>query len=242
MKKLLSCVLLLGLPLSGVADVVGVHANAHYWYTDADGSLEAPDYNGYSLQLDENTLKGESNAMVSVAIEHPVPFLPNIRLAHTRIRHSGQGELVYNNTTYSMKGEIDLSHTDITGYYELPVPVVSLDLGLTGRFYDGYLHSDVANANLDSQYLLIYLAGRFDLPLTGLAIGADINAGDNGNERGVDIDTYLQYTGTLGLGVIAGYRSLDIDLESTASAAGNKVDLLAQFKVTGPYLGITYRF
>ena len=242
MKNFLLGGLLAALALPAGADAVNIYAHINYWYTDARGGMEAPDFNGYSLQLDERSMEGESNAMLMLAIEHPVPVLPNIRLAHSRIRHNGQGTFVWNNTPYSVQGEIDLSHTDLTAYYRLPVPLVDLNLGLTGRFYDGHIQSQVANAQLQTEYLHIYLATRFDIPVTGLAIGADINAGDNGDERGVDIDAWLQYTSPIGLGVIAGYRSLDIDLESTARAAGNKVALLAEFEVTGPYLGISYRF
>lgn len=247
MKNFLLAGLLATLALPAGADAVNIYGRINYWHSDAKGGLNAPaapsiGFLGISMTLDKKTVKNESNSMLILAIEHPVPVLPNIRLAHSQINFSGQALAVYDTLSADIPGEIDLSHTDLTAYYRLPVPLLDLNLGLTGRFYDGHIQSQVANAQLQTEYLHIYLATRFDIPVTGLAIGADINAGDNGDERGVDIDAWLQYTSPIGLGVIAGYRSLDIDLESTARAAGSKVALLAEFEVTGPYLGISYRF
>src|SRR5690606_18764663 len=114
--------------------------------------------------------------------EHPVPYLPNIRLGQTNLTHDGFGVLHFLGTDYAFRGTIDLSHTDVTGYYEVLDNIVSLDLGLTARIFDGEIKTDfiASTIPLDSVYALLYANVQVDIPATGLALGAIMNVGDNG--------------------------------------------------------------
>src|SRR5690606_24255951 len=73
----------------------------------------------------------------------------------------------------------DLTHTDATFYYELLDNVVSLDAGLTVRYFDGGVQirsqTNSATLDLDDPLPLLYLAARVELPL-GFYAGGDVNA------------------------------------------------------------------
>lgn len=243
MKRTLLALSLVAATSPALAASLGISAGAYYWQTDARGVLSAPAYQGYNLKLDEKTLTDEANAFFFVALEHPIPVLPNIRVAHTRLQHSGSGNLFFNGTLYSFQGSIDLSHTDITAYYQLLDHVISLDLGLTARQFDGYISATtLSKVPLDSTYALLFGELAVNIPLTGITLGSNIQAGDTGDERAIDFTAYMKYTSPIGLGITAGYRHLEIDMESEARGGGVKVKLFSEFEASGPFFALHYQF
>ncbi len=255
MKKL---TLLLLFSISSLAHAADFRVNEGfiYWHTSAKSKMttELPGIGNYSLELDEKTLKDTSNAFYFVALEHPVRFVPNIRLAYTLLDHNGKGSWQVDGICEpcAIKGGIDLSHVDISPYYKVVNNRwVSLDLGLTARIFTGGLTgkgtSGAAegikfNSSIDSTYALGFANLQFHVSDTGLSFGTLLNAGGTNKETATDIDAYLAYASPIGVGITAGYRYLDIELQSDAKFMGGKVKLQTDVQASGPYLGLYLRF
>ncbi|OHY82130.1 TIGR04219 family outer membrane beta-barrel protein [Marinobacter sp. AC-23] len=214
------------------ADIVGLGASVSYWDSDSSGTASS----GNSLVGVDNELnmKNDGNANASIYLEHPVPILPNVRLAYTLIQESGRGTLTNSyidiDEGASVQSDLDLEQLDLTLYYEILDNWVNLDLGVTVRDFSGeLLVQNVANASqvsrteADGVLPMGYLAARFDLPLTGVAVGAEGNyiAFDGDSMR--DFNVYGQYSISL-LQVRAGYRQLAIDYEDGSDAFDVKID------------------
>ena len=128
-------------PLTAAADIVGLTIGGGSWQASPEGSIGRSDIDLEStLNLDE-----QNNQFVFVALEHPVPLLPNIRLQHSEMDWTGSalvtaGTDLNGNPFVSdeqVEVSLDLSHTDATLYYEVLDNVVDLDLGITARAFDG---------------------------------------------------------------------------------------------------------
>ncbi|MGO1750185.1 MAG: TIGR04219 family outer membrane beta-barrel protein [Marinobacter sp.] len=240
MRKLTLAVgssLILATPLAQ-ADIVGLGASVSYWDSDLSGNV-ANGNNAVDVD-DELRLKDDGNANASIYLEHPVPLLPNVRLAYTLIQQSGNGAL---DSQYDgvddgdVRSELDLEQLDLTLYYEILDNWVNLDLGLTVRDFSGELlvqnaaQSSVTKA--DAVLPLGYVAARFDLPLTGVSVGAEGNfiAFDGDSMR--DFNVYGQYSISL-LQLRAGYRQIAVDYEDGSDVFDVKID--------GPFIsaGVTF--
>ena len=245
-KALITGLISFCISISANADsVIGIYAGASIWKTDADGGYEVPDYDGFNVEIEES--KGETNSMAYVALEHPMPYLPNIRVMQTNISHEGNGQYSFTGlSSVSFEGEMELNHTDFTFYYEVLDNYLSLDLGLTARVFDGYLSIGFSDAKseIDSTLGMAFAKAQVELPLTGLGVGLELQGGDSGSEKGLDTNLFLQYESPIGIGIAGGYRSLDTQVDAKAKHPITKKTLGAtvDFKIEGPYLSIFYHF
>ncbi|MBY6190345.1 TIGR04219 family outer membrane beta-barrel protein [Microbulbifer agarilyticus] len=217
--------------------LLGVDTTIGSWTTAYEGSIDglrAADF-----------FQEESNITIQIAVEHPVPYLPNILVAHNNI------ETIFEDGTYDM----DLSHTDATLYYEVLDNWLNLDLGLTARNYDGRLKKtpiglvgcpDSCSWDLiPSRSILLdfagtvpmaYLMAEFELPVTGLSI---IAQGNGTNYRGDTISELTakvrwDFVPTMDFALEAGYRGLLMDSTELD-------ELNMDFEATGPYFGLSLR-
>ena len=219
--------------VSSQADVVGVTAGTYMWKQSWEGDVKAG-----SESIDMNDDLGyddETGKSFYVALEHPVPVLPNIRLQHTSLDISETAQLsrtfTFDGDTYtsadSVNSTTDLSHTDGTFYYEILDNWVNLDIGLTVRMFDGEVRLAAAGRDsaieIDAPLPMAYLNARFELPLTGFyasGLGNVIAYGDN---KVTDMTVALGYE----YGVVAlelGYRNFDVQLEDDNEEANVTVD------------------
>ncbi|EIF42573.1 hypothetical protein DOK_13329 [gamma proteobacterium BDW918] len=219
--------------VSSQADIVGATAGAYMWKQSWDGDVKAG-----SDSIDMNDDLGyddETGKSFYVALEHPVPVLPNIRLQSTDLDISEKGTLTkpytFDGKVYTVGEEVqsttDLSHIDGTFYYEILDNWVNLDVGLTVRMFDGEVSIKGASGEgaieIDAPIPMAYVNARFELPLTGLyasALGNVIAYGDN---KVTDMTLALGYElGILGLEL--GYRNFDVQLEDDNEEANVTVD------------------
>ncbi|GGC73376.1 TIGR04219 family outer membrane beta-barrel protein [Marinobacter halophilus] len=221
------------------ADILGVGATFGYWDADYSGSASKGN-DRVDLEQDLN-LSSDSNANLTAYFEHPVPVLPNVRLAYTRTKQSGNGQL---DSGYdllvpgSVRSELELEQLDLTLYYELLDNWVNLDLGLTVRDFSGDLviidtlgRSNQTKA--DAVLPLLYLAARFDLPLTGVSVGGDANAVSFDGDSVYDFNVYGQYELSL-LQLRAGYRQISLDYDD----GDDNLDI----ELSGPFVSAGLRF
>jgi len=123
------------------ADVLGFGAQVGYWDSKLSGDVAA---NGGSVDVkDELDLDGESSSQLSLYLEHPIPLLPNVRVAYINIDQTARGQLSDNFDGISagsdVRSDLELEQLDVTLYYEVLDNWVNLDLGLTVRDFSGDL-------------------------------------------------------------------------------------------------------
>lgn len=250
MKKILTAAALAAtLPQAASAlPLVDLYAGAYYWDQTVSGDV----VNGSAdLEDDLNLDAGGQNVMY-VAFEHPIPLVPNVKIKSTEMSSDGAGTIDtgfnFNGTpvTGDVDSELDLTHTDYTLYWSLPLPIVTFDFGLTARQFDGSMTvvdntgTDSFNANADFDFVVPmgYLNAGVDIPLTGLSLAANLNTIAYGDTSITDFDANMTYVlpliPLLDVGISAGYRSFDLELDEADFG-----DLSAKTTIAGPYLGIS---
>lgn len=231
------------------ADTIGFTIGAAMWNHAPNGDM-AYSESGAATEIDlEKTLdlSTETEGFFWLAIEHPVPLLPNVRLQRSSINSEGSNSInqsvKFGDTTYNIGDQLDsdisLDQTDVTLYYEVLDNVFSLDLGMNVKVINADLKISSSavkeKASLDIYIPMLYAAVRFDLPLTGAYLGG---SGSLIGYSGSSYSDYLLnvgYESSLGLGIEGGYRTQRIELDEVE-------DISADFQFSGAYLGMFYHF
>lgn len=252
MKKLFPLILLLACH-TVTADTVGFSLGAYSWQTKASGGITTPGIDLIDLSISSFDTDTDSNNVYFLEVTHSIPALPNIKIAHSSLQTRGyNGKYVYGPNVFDIGlGIIDLTHTDITGFYQVLDTFVSIDVGLSVRIFDGELGLYNVSLNgsplnsaaspLDSVLPLLYTRINAQLP-AGFSLEAESNIGSTGDESGVDLSFMAKYQSPIGLGAAAGYRHFNADLSSDVSYYGQKEELEADISFKGPVFYIFYSF
>ena len=141
MKKIALAVTLASILSTNVqADALGIYLGGQIWDNQASGT-----FGDGSSQVDFNLADQTQNSFF-IAFEHPVPLIPNIRIASTTLETEGSTtlntEFEFDGQTFSentnVNADFNISYVDYTLYYELfDNDLISFDFGLTGRDFDG---------------------------------------------------------------------------------------------------------
>lgn len=212
-----------------LADALGLHIGAGQWQNDPDGTL-------FDYSLDDLNYKESNNRFFYAAFEHPVPLLPNIRIQYNELSHKGSGV----SANIPLSSSTDVSYTDAIGYYELLDNWISIDLGLGVRRYDGDSTvvaggSAVYQDDVDTYLPTIYGDANFDLPLTGLSVGAKFQGGSYDDTEFTEYSARVSYmTDSFpSIGAELGYKKKNL-------SRIKGLDLDAEY--TGPYIAIKGHF
>jgi len=237
------------LPAAVSADTIfGIHASAHIWKPELSGSI-GQQANGFDFSSEFSDDKGSSNSLL-VAVEHPIPLIPNVQVRQTPLTWKGSGESATGTLLGSVTlegqvaAEFDLDSLDGTLYYEVLDNWVSLDLGLTARRLDGFFaatddqgRSD--RVEVDQTLPMLYGHVRFDLPFTGLAAGVRGNAIAYQESNLTDLEAYLHLEvdliPLLDLGIQGGLRRLSLDIDDVD-------DWNSEATMEGAYVAVTGHF
>ena len=212
-------------PVIASADIAGLSAGVGAWQSSPSGTLGST-----SISL-ENTLNfdEENSNYLFIALEHPIPLLPNLRLSRTSLEWAGQGtvpagtrldEVVFP-IDQAVAAELDLSHTEVTFYYEVLDNVIDLDLGLTARMFDGEASligaTQQERVELDAVIPMLYGKAGIDLPFSGLSAAVSGNWINVNEFHLIDWSAELNYdfsiAPTLEAGLSIGYRSMLIEID-----------------------------
>lgn len=229
--KNLSAALLLGLASSvALADTAAIHLGLGHWHADADGSL-------YGNDLDDLNYKTSDNRHFFVAIEHPVPLLPNVRLQYNELEHKGKTQL----GNVAITSKTTLNYADAIGYYELLDNWISFDLGAGVRHYDGESvvipngNPAIVDKNVDTYLPIIYADANFDLPLTGLSLGGNFQGGSFDSTEFTEYSARISYMidAVVDFGAELGYKQQNLKringLDYDTDYAGPYLTLKATF-------------
>lgn len=219
---------------------------------DIDGSFRDLQDGGSKIDLEDDlNLSSNSGTHWYIGLEHDIPLLPNIRLAGSELDESAtarlENNIVFDGVVFPAgvitSSEMDLSHRDLTLYYSVLDTPLKLDLGLTIRQFDGGISSQstflttrvTASLDLDATVPLLYAGAQMDLPIPGLYVASDINAATYDGSHFYDIWARIGYVLDIGLGVEAGYRRAQLDVDDID-------DLEADLTISGRYLALIFRF
>lgn len=244
-KMLVAACFAASLPLTAQADLLfTVGGSANYWNADPSGQLSD------DVQLGKSGLNLDSTGanQLKVFVEHPIPVLPNLKIANTGVSVDGTGSL--NTTIFNqpfnagVKSTLDLSHTDFTLYWGLPLPIpfVDINFGLTARQFDGeakiegqgLASSQKANEAIDFVLPMGYLNVNVDTPF-GVYGYADVNYVGYGDNKLSDTSFAVGYqlpVPIVDLGVEVGQRSLNLETEELDNS---KIDV----ELSGLYYGLS---
>lgn len=218
MRKTLLAMTLLGISNVASADFLGLYVGAGSWSHDPSGGFQSVG-GAQNIEMKGDVgLSKESETYLWMALDHPVPVLPNIRIERTPLKHAGTASVAVDflGSTVSGPSVVDLTSTDIIPYYRLLDNWVNLDVGLVLRKLDGEFTIDTESQPFSETVPMVYLAAQFDLPLTGLSVGADLKSLSVGDDSYSDVRLRALYeVGVVGFEL--GTRTTNITLQDTSN-------------------------
>lgn len=235
--------------VSSHADTIaGVYVGAQAWQTDTSGGF-ADTNNTANFSFDD-----ETNSSVYIALEHPVPFLPNVKINQTTLDNSGvttlDSSFTFDGQLYTANSEvatdIDLTSTDLILYYELfDNDLVSFDLGINAKYIDGaLLVNDRASATQGSADFsgivpMAYSKIQVGLPFTGLSAYAEGSYLSFDDHELSDYQVAVAYSFiesiAIDMTVQLGYRDVTVDIEDLD-------DVYADMEFDGVFAGLELHF
>ncbi|GAA4815754.1 membrane protein [Marinicella pacifica] len=238
-QTLITCLLLItGLTNVKADTILGLYAGYNYWQHDLADGIQV------NFTDEKNSEKGN---IFYVALEHPVPFIPNAKIQHNTLTGEASGTMEIlgvdgNPQTVQARTAVDLSHNELILYYELLDNWINLDVGASVKYFDGYqpIHVQAMVQNrikIDEWIPLLYAKGQFDLPFTGLSAYGSLQALSLGSNDVTDLEMGLNYETKMGLGATLGFRVLDVDFD-----VSDNVNLLYDQRLEGFFLGVNVHF
>lgn len=226
MKKLAVAATLASLlSVSAQADtLMGVYISGHIWDNQSSGT-----FSDKNNQVNLN-LADEQQGSFSIAFEHPLPLIPNIKVASTSLETVGfssiSSEFTFDDKTFSVDDELatdfNVSYVDYTLYYELfDNGLFSFDFGLTARDFDGdvSVSSGAQSGSIGVTEIIpmLYVSAVVGLPLTGFNVFAEGNFLSIGDHVLYDYQAGVSYelvdNVLVDINITAGYRVAKLEIE-----------------------------
>ena len=244
-KTLLACALLGSLAATSAqaATVVGFKVGGDYWNADTEGTFAQK---GQAQQ--EFDYSSSSQGSIWVAIEHPIPLVPNLKIRENRLDADGKATLAsdWEFGEHTFSGDVttasNLSNTDFVLYYELlDNDIVALDLGAAYKKMHGSFR--VADAghpeqkDLSDGVVMAYANAEVGIPGLGLYGFADVMQGiDESSVYDYQLGLGWQFDGVaLDTKLRVGYRDFNFDVNNFDGVTANM-----QFK--GYFAGVELVF
>jgi len=206
--------------------LLGLYIGGHMWANEASGSFGEGLDNQSVFEFDD-----ENQGSFYVAVEHPIPLIPNIKIASTTLDTVGGTQIAssftFDNITYSADSTIDTtldaSFVDYTLYYEVfDNDLLTFDFGLTARDLDASIEvfepETQFQSDLDVSGVIpmAYLSTIIGLPFTGLNIFAEANFISYDDQTIYDAQVGVSYAildnVAVDFDVTLGYRTMKMEL------------------------------
>ena len=234
--------------------VAGLYLGGQGWYTSPSGGFaDDGTFSDGSAMADFN-FDSNANSSFYAAVEHPLPFVPNIKLSYTTLDSDGNTSLTstftFDGDVYTMGNDIytqvEMSTTDIILYYELfDNDLVSFDVGVNAKYVDGTLY--VADTDSQTQgeqafsgiIPMAYSRVAVGLPFTGLGAYAEGSYLSFDDHTLSDYQIALTYSFIESLAVDmtiqAGYRNVSVDIDDLDG-------VYADMEFDGAFAGVEIHF
>jgi len=208
--------------------LLGLYIGGHVWANEASGSFGEGLNNQSVFEFDD-----ENQGSFYVAFEHPIPLIPNIKIASTTLDTVG-GTTIGDTEPFEFSGEtytagttldttLDASFVDYTLYYELfDNDLLTFDFGLTARDLDASIDVFDPDTQLQSDLdvsgiiPMAYLSTIIGLPFTGFNVFAEANFISYDDQTVYDAQIGVSYAILDNLAVdfdvTLGYRTVKMEL------------------------------
>ena len=206
--------------------LLGLYIGGQIWANEASGSFGEGLDNQTVFDFDD-----QNQGSFYVAFEHPIPLIPNIKIASTTLDTVGGTTLsetfVFNQVPYTANSTLDTtldaSFVDYTLYYEVfDNDLLSFDFGLTARELDATINIvepvTMLQSGLDVSGIIpmAYLSTIIGLPFTGLNVFAEANFISYDSQTVYDAQIGVSYSILDNLAVdfdvTLGYRTMKMEL------------------------------
>jgi len=188
----------------------------------------------------------EQDLFFKAYFEHPLPFIPNLKLGYTTFSSKGTrsvGMFYWGDIslyTGDINNKLSLDILDATLYYELLDNWIEADVGLTLRYISGNMNVAAA---LDSSLVdfststpMLYGKIRTQIPSTDLSLQLEANAIAFTGVNSYDYELSARYTFYMGLGLEAGYKAFHLENDELADSLNVNIDF------SGPYAAVIWDF
>jgi len=228
--------------------IAGVYLGAQVWQTDTSGGF-ADSSSTADFNFDD-----ETNTALYIAFEHPLPFVPNIKIGHTTLDNSAATTLTSNFTfdgdLYTADSQVntmvELNATDIILYYELfDNDLISFDVGVNAKYVDGTFSVDDTASNTQGTgdfsgvVPMVYSKLQVGLPFTGLAAYAEGSYLSFDDHEVSDYQVAVTYSFiesiAIDMTLQVGYRNVTVDIEDLD-------DIYADMEFDGVFAGLELHF
>lgn len=206
----------------------GVYGEAQYWFAETSGGY------GASESLSNYNFDDDNQLRLSVALHHPLPLIPNIRIETQDMK----------TTSWLADGatrELDLSHDSALLYYTFfDNSLVRLHAGVAAKRFNGYVSDAYGNGwDLSETIPTAYGLVGVGLPFTGLSAYVRGHALAIDSSSLQDLEVALQYrifdTLLLDGSIQVGYRYFNLELDNVAG-------LYSDVEFKGPFVGFQLHF
>ena len=237
-------------PLAQADVILGLYAGAEAWQAKSKGSF------AQNSNLQNFNFEDEMFTSFYVALEHPVPLIPNIKIKHNELEIMGETMLTsgfqFEDTVFQIgttaSTVADFTHNDLILYYEIfDNDLISIDLGINAKQFDGTILVEGAEqagkASVSTEFSgyvpMAYAAAQVGLPFTGLSVFAEgslLSVGDS-KIQDYQVGVAWEFIDNMAVDVAVkvGFRSLVVELDDLDN-------LYTDFEVTGPFAGIQFHF
>jgi outer membrane protein len=161
---------------------LGMTADVDFWNMESAGSF-ADNNNMQSFDLDT-----ERNAILTLAFEHPLPLVPNIKIRTNDLSSSGDQRLSddfsFSDTNFPAGLDVSVDfvaqNTDFIFYYEIfDNDTVSFDLGMNVKYLDGDIEVESnglrGSETFDGYVPMLHGAVQVGIPATRVSLFGDLN-------------------------------------------------------------------
>jgi len=206
--------------------LLGLYIGGQVWANQAEGTFGEGVTDQAAFNFDD-----ENQGSYFVALEHPIPLIPNVKIASTTLDTVGGTTI---NTSFTLGGEtytassqldttFDANYVDYTFYYEVfDNDLFTFDFGLTARDLDSkigvveQISSQSSDLSVSGILPLFYVNTVIGLPFTGFNVFAE------GNFLSFDDNTVYDYQVGVSYSVI---DNLAVDLDLTLGYRAVKLEL-----------------
>lgn len=236
--------------------LLGLYIGGHIWDVETTGSFGEKNSTTGDVVSQNFSFKDEQQGSFYIALEHPIPLIPNIKISSTTLDTSGQTTITSNDFSFgdiaypvgtTVDTIFDVNYIDYTLYYEiLDNDLLSFDLGLTARDIDGNLSVtdnlgvlSISEEEFSAVVPMLYGSAVIGLPLTG------VNVFVQGNYTGYDDSSIYDFQVGVSYAVLDNL-AVDLDLELGYKVVKMDIedidDVYADMEFKGIFAGATVHF
>lgn len=252
-RSLIATVMCLGLGLAPTVYAIGapgvdVNAKAYGWKAQPGGTFSTTMQDDTSIDVEDDLdFESNRNNVFSVAVEHPVPMVPNVRVAAAGISDEQNATLTrrieYNGeeigtASDDVTSEYQMDYTEATLYYAPWEILAKPKIGITARRLDMKFAVESRDNNAaesveaSATLPMIHAGVQADLPLTGLYARGEVDAVSYDGNSLTDATAALGWRSDFNLGLELGYRRMNLTLDDVS-------DIDADFNLGGPFLSLS---